>query len=431
NGNPLWAKSAPGNGYDIANSVCTDSKNNAYITGVFGTINLKFGSYIINGTGENTFLAKFDPNGNVLWAKAEGGTNVSGANCVLADNADNVYITGYSISDPMIFNGYTLTNPNGSTNDMAYFLVKFDANGNTKWARSATNSVTGYSLATDKCADIFAAVDFPGLAYVGPLTVIAKRVADPVFIARYDSSGNPVDAFAAGTGGDDQCGIAMDDYGNILFGGDIADTIIYGKDTLTSVGLAKGNEAGFIAKISLGNSCCLVKPSLTTCCDTGINSGESTSLNVKGLQGTKPVYNWTPATGLSCSTCPNPIASPTVTTMYYVTMVDSEGCSQTDSLLVKANIETCGELNVPNVFTPNGDGRNDYFTIQSISFDSYGITIFDRWGKQIYSSYSTTINWDGKNEEGKEVPEGVYYYILKATCMGKEYSKQGYLQLIR
>src|SRR6185312_4354171 len=355
NGNPLWAKSDQGNGADIAYSVCVDTRNRIYITGQISSTAPKFGAYTLSGTGYRTFLAKYDESGNVLWVQAGGGTLMSEGNCVVTDRADNVYITGFSYSDPIVFNGYNLTNPNGA-NKSAYFLTKFDSTGNTLWARSATGGTVGYSLATDKCDDIFVAGAFPSNpVIIGTLTVTVKSPNDPAFIARYDSSGNAISAFGTRTGGDDQCGIATDSYGNILFGGDYGTDVIYGKGTLVDPGSDVAYENGFIAKVSEGNSCCLVKPSLTTCCNISINKGESTSLSVKAIQGTNPTYNWVPATGLSCSTCPSPIASPTVTTMYYVTMVDSEGCSQTDSLLVKVDIETCGELNVPNVFTPNGD----------------------------------------------------------------------------
>jgi gliding motility-associated-like protein len=79
-------------------------------------------------------------------------------------------------------------------------------------------------------------------------------------------------------------------------------------------------------------------------------------------------------------------------------------------------VELPSKLEIPNVFTPNGDGVNDYFTLLTTNITNITCKIFDRWGVKMYdvTSERGNISWDGKNFSGKDVPAGTYFYILKA-----------------
>jgi gliding motility-associated-like protein len=73
----------------------------------------------------------------------------------------------------------------------------------------------------------------------------------------------------------------------------------------------------------------------------------------------------------------------------------------------------CG-YRLPNVFTPNGDGYNDYFTPFSdfSSVAKINLTIFDRWGKKVFETNDPAINWDGKDRTTNQpCSDGVYFYI--------------------
>lgn len=76
-------------------------------------------------------------------------------------------------------------------------------------------------------------------------------------------------------------------------------------------------------------------------------------------------------------------------------------------------------LEVPNVFTPNGDGMNDFFQVKSVSILSFEGIIFNRWGKVVYKWTEWKENesgWNGKvMGDGTDAPEGVYFYIIKAV----------------
>ena len=75
---------------------------------------------------------------------------------------------------------------------------------------------------------------------------------------------------------------------------------------------------------------------------------------------------------------------------------------------------------IPNVFTPNGDGKNEEFTINTTS--DYDLKIYDRWGKEMYSGNQSTP-WNGKVKENN-LPEGTYFYVISSGGCSEETSKQ-------
>ena len=105
-------------------------------------------------------------------------------------------------------------------------------------------------------------------------------------------------------------------------------------------------------------------------------------------------------------------------------------CSDTYSLMINVFNEEA-TLVVPNVFTPNGDGRNDIFKIYGKNIIEFNCTIFDRWGLQMFYWDDIRNGWDGTNVN-KMVPDGTYFYIINAKDIDfKEIKKQGFLQLFQ
>ncbi|MCA6365059.1 MAG: gliding motility-associated C-terminal domain-containing protein [Bacteroidetes bacterium] len=88
-------------------------------------------------------------------------------------------------------------------------------------------------------------------------------------------------------------------------------------------------------------------------------------------------------------------------------------------------------VNVPNVFTPNGDGVNDLFVVESQQIKTFELTIYNRWGNKVFSSQSATTHWDGLDESGKDCMDGNYYYTISAEGNDNQvYRVSGYLMLI-
>lgn len=98
---------------------------------------------------------------------------------------------------------------------------------------------------------------------------------------------------------------------------------------------------------------------------------------------------------------------------YAVVAIDTNGNSSTMSNIVCIDIDNCDLYQLPNVFTPNGDGQNDYFMPFPYDFvERIDIQIFNRWGNVVFKTEDPDIMWDGKAlQSGNDCPEGVYFYI--------------------
>lgn len=123
---------------------------------------------------------------------------------------------------------------------------------------------------------------------------------------------------------------------------------------------------------------------------------------------------------------------------YAVIAVDSFNNQSAFSNIVC--VDNCSDYNLPNTFTPNGDGFNDIFTpILPYRFiDHVDMKIFDRWGNLVFTTSDPMLNWDGKDSStGKDAAEGVYYYtctVFEITVSGIQpflEPKKGYIHLYR
>ncbi|MDH5476190.1 MAG: gliding motility-associated C-terminal domain-containing protein, partial [Cyclobacteriaceae bacterium] len=133
---------------------------------------------------------------------------------------------------------------------------------------------------------------------------------------------------------------------------------------------------------------------------------EGYSIQLQATDGTD--FTWSPVTGLNDPSISNPITSATESTMYYVTGTTLEGCSDTDSLLVTVT----PKLGIPNTFTPNGDGVNDTWIIDSIDkYPNAQVDIYNRWGMQIFKSLAYSQPWDGRFNR-QELGESTFYYVI-------------------
>ncbi len=121
---------------------------------------------------------------------------------------------------------------------------------------------------------------------------------------------------------------------------------------------------------------------------------------------------------------------------YYVTGVTRFGTESARSNVV-CN-DNCAEYKLPNVFTPNGDGKNDLFKplTCSIFVESVTFVVYNRWGNKIFETDNPSLNWDGKTTDGQELPSGTYFY--QATVKFKRLQREteaatlkGWVQLIR
>ena len=151
---------------------------------------------------------------------------------------------------------------------------------------------------------------------------------------------------------------------------------------------------------------------------TYTTTGASTSYSASGLPSASTIYQ---------------SAGTYTVTMVVTQFIGSVICApDTASLVIKVDLPS--KIEVPNVFTPNADGVNDNFILQTTNLTEIKCVIFDRWGVKMYdvTAERGNIEWDGKNLSKKDVPAGTYFYILNAK--GKdmvEYEQKGTISLYR
>ena len=145
-GTALWARTQTGGLFtSTARSVHTDASGNVFICGSFSNT-IVFGTSTLTGTGTNdSFIVKYDSNGNVLWAKSGGGNGYDGAVSSCADAAGNSFICGTSSSSLATWGSYTLTNTN--TNPNKGYVVKYDPAGNVLWLACGTSTSADLAIA--------------------------------------------------------------------------------------------------------------------------------------------------------------------------------------------------------------------------------------------------------------------------------------------
>ncbi len=142
--------------------------------------------------------------------------------------------------------------------------------------------------------------------------------------------------------------------------------------------------------------------------DASITPGQSAVLHGTGT-GT-PL--WTPGSGLNNPAVLQPLASPNSTTEYILTVTDINGCKNSDTVVITVNqVKYTGK--VSNLFTPNGDGINDFWFLEGIqNFSDNEVTVYNIYGMEVYSKKGYINDWQG-TYNGADLPDGTYYYIIK------------------
>jgi hypothetical protein len=249
-GNVLWAKGGGGKHNDLGYSVAVDAFGNSFITGYFRSDTIIFGNdTLINSFSPNQdiFIAKFDSNGNELWAKSAGGIYDEIAYCVTTDASGNAYLGGDFGSQIVTFDTIALTNTHIYTGDL--FIVKYNASGNVIWAKSAGGDYLDeiFSIAVDPNRNVFIAGCFtsPALTF-GNITLTNAGMCD-MFTTKYDSTGNVLWAKSnGGINSEFANSIAVDTFGNAYVSGSFASPVV-NFDTLIVINTF-GSDCVFITK---------------------------------------------------------------------------------------------------------------------------------------------------------------------------------------
>lgn len=243
NGQLIWVRSIHGNSFESVTSVAVDQVGNPYVTGNFQNTVMIGTTCLFSSSGNDIFLAKFDADGNSVWAKQAGGNGDDMPNSMVIDNSSNVFVTGY-FSGTAIFGD---TNLYSQSYDM--FIAKYNSTGNVQWARRAGsgNNDYGRGIAVDTNGNAFVTGQFYNTIDFGT-TNLTRNLNEDIFVARYDVNGNVAWAISAGGGNNAESGygISVDEVGNCFVVGQFSGNATFGTTNLYGY---SGSSDGFVMKL--------------------------------------------------------------------------------------------------------------------------------------------------------------------------------------
>ncbi len=439
-GTPLWTSKLAGGASDYMTGITTDSADNLYLTGFYLSNPLTFWSadnqvannYYTTQTGE-FFLLKYTAAGARDWARRIVGTGTEQGYSVITDADENIYVTGYYSSSPLLIYDTDNTTQlfslaNAGSNDV--FVVKYNSSGVPQWARriTTTGSDIGIDVTTDAAGNLYVS----GI-YSGTLTVYAADGSTSlfsitnagntdVFLAKYNSAG--VAQWVrklSSTAADSVSHMVTDSAGNTFLTGNYAGTFtIFNTDnttTLFSLTTVGGNDV-FTVKYDTNGLAQWVRKIGGTGSDVGmgvaldsagnlyvIGSTTSGTLNVYGTDNTTVLFTMSLVGGTDCFLVKYNSAGlaqwirrigGTTTDVPTGIVVDSSDNVYVTGYYASATFNVYGTNNTTIVYTLSNAGSNDIFLIK---YDSTGAPL---WVRSIGGSGSETngansLKWDGTN----------------------------------
>jgi hypothetical protein len=250
-GQVLWAKNPTGIDEENAYSVAADEYGNVYMAGSFRSDSISFDNITLICSSEkfDTYIVKYDPFGNVIWAENATGSDWDEARSVKVDKFNNIYLTGHFQSDSIRFGSETLYRSTANNIDM--FLVKYDSNHDVLWAESSGGSIWSwvypYEVTTGPLGNIWITGVFIGDGLEFSSLSLPNYGSYDVYVVEYNENGNVL--WAESTGGDKMDwgeGIFTDNSGNAYLSGYFESSSITFGDT-TIINNTSGNKI-FLAK---------------------------------------------------------------------------------------------------------------------------------------------------------------------------------------
>ena len=248
--NWVWAKSLGNSDPQVATSIACDTSGNIYIAGIFSNPMIVGTTTLTSAGLYDIFLAKYDPSGNVIWAKSAGGAKNEGminnvvdqkAISLSVNSSGDAFITGSFLSPTINFGSVNLTNADNTGNTADIFLAKYDYLGNLLWAKSAGQTATSEkaeSIAADTSGNVYIAGFFNSSILIFDTTTLTNADAshEDMFLAKFDTSGNVLWAKREGSEDNDEANsIAVDAFGNVYVAGCFRGaTLSFDSSTLTN-----------------------------------------------------------------------------------------------------------------------------------------------------------------------------------------------------
>jgi gliding motility-associated-like protein len=475
-GGRIWGTYYGGQYNDMPTNCLMDISGNIIISGNTVSDNMiaTDNSFQENfGGDQDAFLAKFNPSGHLIWGTYYGGSGTeNGVGCSV-DNLGNIFLSGCTNSSENISTlGSYQENLVGHFDN---FLVKFDSFGQRIWSTyyGAYNNETGGTCAVGRKGNILMVgntLSLENMATSGTHQNINMGNWD-AYIVKFscNTSYSTIDTLCVEyKAPDEKIYTRSGTYTAIIQNSTGCDSIITIHLTIKNTDVNKAS-----AKTSCGDSVGIasvffmegiapityhwlpseIKDSIATGLWSGIHYVTVTDAEgctktdtivieeLKAVEadfkmqiafqwqnevpmevaffnqtltnhsGTKTVdYFWSFGDG-STSTEKDPLHVYNDEGTFEVMLISCYAAECCDT--IKTTIEVKDSLHVPNVFTPNGDGINDFFFINNPNLSDYTLVIYNRWGQMVFESSNSTESWNGKKfNTGPECEAGTYFFKL-------------------
>ena len=407
-------------------------------------------AYLNTSTGAGIISAPIDQSTSMSWKNGSPiqfpkqtaiGTGQSNTTAIVSAAGSGDYAA--KICDDLVLNGYddwflpsidelvqiyinlkTLNPPVGNFTSTLY------------WSSSENGDMHAWQCDFSGNGQVAGNEQYIAIYYVRAARYIASEVTIPpleVLISKTDSCPHNSIAWASAKGG-------KEPYSFLWMPGGATSPKINGLSSGTYTLMVKdGADSMLIKTITISNNSGLpvnAGPDIT------IMAGDTTILMAEGY-GTN--FIWKPATALKCSNCQITPANPVKNITYTVSITNTNGCFTSDEVMISVREIIipeiyCGEIFVPDIFSPNGDGENDtlYVRINPICLEQSDFIIYNRWGQKVFESTDITKGWDGTSDlegiaSGLEVNSGIYYYFVDAILSknAEPIIQKGNISLVR
>jgi hypothetical protein len=278
-GDLLWVKTLGGPLEDLAYGIDTDDDGNIYVTGDFDSMIIIENRVLFSSGGKDIFIAKFNSDGDLLWAERAGGTGFDSGNAIAVDKEGSAYVTG-RFENFAAFGTEVVT----SNGFFDVFFAKYDTDGNLVWLKKSggVKEDVGLGIAVDTFNNCYATGYFHDVVDFEVAVLSTPSTSSEIFVLKIDSVGEYDFAVQAGSlRGDVAYAITVDDNRNSYITGYFADIAYFESHSVTAV----ANNDVFVAKYSAKGVCLWAKSAGGRLLDigTGIDVAEDGSVYITGV----------------------------------------------------------------------------------------------------------------------------------------------------
>ena len=408
------------NGESLGISITLDKSNNIYIGGNFST-DVDFdpgpGTYILSDG--NLYTAKLNANGNFVWAAAYHSIGpvffISVYSALAVDITGNVYFASafpYTVDFDPNAPVYAVTS-NGFWDGMLHKLSQCRASVNTLTVQTCNAYTLNGTTYTTSGTYYQTLVNSSGCDSIIELNLTISQILNKQTVSTcapyvwngttYSSSGVYRDTFHLASGCDSIAELTLTiSKIQTQFTAASCGTYIWNGKPLTATGVYNDtfHLAGGCDSVTVLNLTVKPAPVPQLGKDSALCSGATIVLS----PGIFTSYLWSDnSTGSTLD-----VKQPGT---YWVKVTGNNLCSAADTVIISKSAK-CLPFYIPNAFTPNSDGKNDYFKpIINFAVDDYLMEIYNRWGEKIFSTTETAAGWDGRYKSVMQNAGGFTYTI--------------------